>query len=218
MGWGLTSKQKVTLIILILGAFVTVLNQTVVTPALPPIMAEMGIDAATAQWLTTGFTLVNAIMIPITAFLIDRFTTRSLFIVSMSIFALGSLLCGLAPNFPLLLIGRLAQAAGAGILMPMVMTVLMLMFPVERRGTAMGMFGVVIAFGPAIGPTVAGLVIDHYSWRDLFLAIAVFAAIVIAITPFVLQKQKPNSEGVTLDKPSLILSTSDLAPCFTALA
>ena len=207
MGWGLTSKQKVTLIILILGAFVTVLNQTVVTPALPPIMAEMGIDAATAQWLTTGFTLVNAIMIPITAFLIDRFTTRSLFIVSMGVFALGSLLCGLAPNFPLLLTGRLAQAAGAGILIPMVMTVLMLMFPVERRGTAMGMFGVVIAFGPAIGPTVAGLVIDHYSWRDLFLAIAVFAAIVIAITPFVLQKQKPNSEGVTLDKPSLILST-----------
>ncbi len=207
MGWGLTSKQKVTLVVLILGAFVTVLNQTVVTPALPPIMAEMSIDAATAQWLTTGFTLVNAIMIPITAFLIDRFTTRSLFIVSMAIFALGSLLCGIAPNFPLLLTGRLAQAAGAGILMPMVMTVLMLMFPVERRGTAMGMFGVVIAFGPAIGPTVAGLVIDHYSWRDLFLAIALFAAVVIVITPFVLQKQQPNSEGVTLDKPSLILST-----------
>lgn len=207
MGWGLTSKQKVTLVVLILGAFVTVLNQTVVTPALPPIMAEMSIDAATAQWLTTGFTLVNAIMIPITAFLIDRFTTRSLFIVSMAIFALGSLLCGIAPNFPLLLTGRLAQAAGAGILIPMVMTVLMLMFPVERRGTAMGMFGVVIAFGPAIGPTVAGLVIDHYSWRDLFLAIALFAAVVIVITPFVLQKQQPNSEGVTLDKPSLILST-----------
>lgn len=207
MGWGLTSKQKVTLVVLILGAFVTVLNQTVVTPALPPIMTEMSIDAATAQWLTTGFTLVNAIMIPITAFLIDRFTTRSLFIVSMAIFALGSLLCGIAPNFPLLLTGRLAQAAGAGILMPMVMTVLMLMFPVERRGTAMGMFGVVIAFGPAIGPTVAGLVIDHYSWRDLFLAIALFAAVVIVITPFVLQKQQPNSEGITLDKPSLILST-----------
>lgn len=68
MGWGLTSKQKVTLVVLILGAFVTVLNQTVVTPALPPIMTEMSIDAATAQWLTTGFTLVNAIMIPITAF------------------------------------------------------------------------------------------------------------------------------------------------------
>lgn len=207
MAWGLTSKQKVTLIVLILGSFVTVLNQTVVTPALPPIMLEMGIDASTAQWLTTGFTLVNAIMIPITAFLIDRFTTRSLFIFSMSVFALGSLLCGLAPNFPLLLVGRLAQAAGAGILMPMVMTVLMLMFPVERRGTAMGMFGVVIAFGPAIGPTVAGLVIDHLSWRDLFVAIAVFAAIVIVVTPFVLERQKPNSQGVTLDKPSLIMST-----------
>lgn len=207
MAWGLTSKQKVTLIVLILGSFVTVLNQTVVTPALPPIMLEMGIDASTAQWLTTGFTLVNAIMIPITAFLIDRFTTRSLFIFSMSVFALGSLLCGLAPNFPLLLVGRLAQAAGAGILMPMVMTVLMLMFPVERRGTAMGMFGVVIAFGPAIGPTVAGLVIDHLSWRDLFVAIAIFAAIVIAVTPFALEKQSPNSQGITLDKPSLIMST-----------
>lgn len=207
MAWGLNSKQRATLIVLILGAFITVLNQTVVTPALPPIMAEMGIDASTAQWLTTGFTLVNAIMIPITAFLIDRFTTRSLFIFSMSIFALGSLLCGLSPNFPLLLTGRLAQAAGAGILMPMVMTVLMLMFPVERRGTAMGMFGVVIAFGPAIGPTVAGLVIDHYSWRDLFIGITVFAILIIVVTPFVLQKQNPNSQGVVLDKPSLVMST-----------
>ena len=207
MGWGLTGKQKVTLAVLIVGSFVTILNQTVVTPALPPIMNEMGIDAATAQWLTTGFTLVNAIMIPITAYLIDRYSTRTLFVFSMGIFAFGSLLCGLAPNFPLLLTGRLAQAAGAGILMPMVMTVLMLMFPVERRGTAMGMFGVVIAFAPAIGPTVAGLVIDHFSWRDLFFAITALAVIVLIITPLVLQKQQPNGEGVTLDKPSVILST-----------
>ena len=207
MGWGLTGKQKVTLAVLIVGSFVTILNQTVVTPALPPIMNEMGIDAATAQWLTTGFTLVNAIMIPITAYLIDRYSTRTLFVFSMGIFAFGSLLCGLAPNFPLLLAGRLAQAAGAGILMPMVMTVLMLMFPVERRGTAMGMFGVVIAFAPAIGPTVAGLVIDHFSWRDLFFLITALAVIVLVITPLVLQKQQPNSEGITLDKPSVILST-----------
>lgn len=207
MGWGLTSKQKVTLAVLIVGSFVTILNQTVVTPAIPPIMTEMGIDASTAQWLTTGFTLVNAIMIPITAYLIDRYSTRALFVFSMSIFAFGSLLCGVAPNFPLLLIGRLTQAAGAGILMPMVMTVLMLMFPVERRGTAMGMFGVVIAFAPAIGPTVAGLVIDHFSWRDLFFAITLLAVIVLLVTPFVMEKQQPNSEGVTLDKPSVVLST-----------
>lgn len=207
MDWGLTKKQKLMLVVLIFGTFVTVLNQTVVTPALPPIMAEMSVDAATAQWLTTGFTLVNAIMIPITAFLIDRFSTRVLFIFSMSLFALGSLMCGIAPNFAILLVGRLAQAAGAGILMPMVQTVLMLTFPVERRGTAMGMFGIVIAFAPAIGPTVAGLVIDHYTWRDMFFAIVVLAVIVVLTAPLALEKTNKESQGVTLDKPSVILST-----------
>ena len=118
---------------MIFGTFVTVLNQTLVTPALPSIMTEMSVDAATAQWLTTGFTLVNAIMIPITAYLIDRYSTRNLFTVSMLIFTAGSALSGWGPNFPVLLAGRLLQAAGAGILMPMVMTVLMLTFPPERR-------------------------------------------------------------------------------------
>lgn len=148
------------LAVLVLGAFVTVLNQTLVTPALPSIMVEMSVDQSTAQWLTTGFTLVNAIMIPITAFLQDRFSTRKLFVFSMSLFAVGTLLAAVGLNFPVLLGGRLVQAAGAGILMPVTMTVLMLVFPVDRRGSAMGIFGLVIAFAPAIGPTVAGFVID----------------------------------------------------------
>ena len=88
----LTRKQWMMLVVLVLGAFVTVLNQTLVTPALPSIMTEMNVDQSTAQWLTTGFTLVNAIMIPITAFLQDRFSTRKLFVFSMSLFAVGTLL------------------------------------------------------------------------------------------------------------------------------
>lgn len=165
---GLSRKQIMMLAVLMFGTFVTVLNQTVVTPALPSVMAEMSVDAATAQWLTTGFTLVNAIMIPITAYLTDRYSTRNLFVVAMGIFTAGSLLAGWGPSFPVLLAGRLLQAAGAGILMPMVMTVLMLTFPVDKRGSAMGLFGVVIAFAPAIGPTVAGLIIDNASWHDMF--------------------------------------------------
>ncbi|WP_295997013.1 MFS transporter, partial [uncultured Adlercreutzia sp.] len=157
----LTRKQWLMLVVLVLGAFVTVLNQTLVTPALPSIMEEMSVDQSTAQWLTTGFTLVNAIMIPITAFLQDRFSTRKLFVFSMGCFAVGTLMAATAYNFPLLLGGRLVQAAGAGILMPVTMTVLMLVFPVDRRGSAMGIFGLVIAFAPAIGPTVAGFVIDQ---------------------------------------------------------
>ena len=193
--------------IMIFGTFVTVLNQTVVTPAQPSIMAEMGIDAATVQWLTTGFTLVNAIMIPVTAYLTDKHSTKALYIISLAIFAVGSLLAGIAPNFAVLLVGRLLQAAGAGILMPMVMTVLMLTFPPERRGSAMGIFGIVIAFAPAIGPSVAGLVIDSFGWRILFYAIAALIAVVIAVSVFALKRTEPLNPAAHLDKISVVMST-----------
>lgn len=204
---GLSRKQIVMLAVLVFGTFVTVLNQTVVAPALPSVMAEMSVDASTAQWLTTGFTLVNAIMIPITAFLTDRFTTKRLFLVSMVIFTAGSLLAGWGPNFAVLLLGRLVQAAGAGILMPLVMTVLMWTFPVDKRGTAMGLFGIVIAFGPAIGPTVAGVIIDRYTWHDMFYIITVLSAIVVLIGAFVLEKGGETNKDVTLDVPSVVLSS-----------
>ena len=204
---GLSRKQIVRLAVLVFGTFVTVLNQTVVAPALPSVMAEMSVDASTAQWLTTGFTLVNAIMIPITAFLTDRFTTKRLFLVSMVIFTAGSALAGWGPSFAVLLLGRLVQAAGAGILMPLVMTVLMWTFPVDKRGTAMGLFGIVIAFGPAIGPTVAGVIIDRYTWHDMFYIITVLSAIVVLIGVFVLQKGGDTNKDVTLDVPSVILSS-----------
>lgn len=207
MVYGLTKQQIVMLAIMVFGTFVTVLNQTVVTPAQPSIMTEMNVDASLVQWLTTGFTLVNAIMIPVTAYLTDKHSTKILYIVSMGIFALGSFMAGIAPNFAVLLVGRLLQAAGAGILMPMVMTVLMLTFPVERRGSAMGIFGIVIAFAPAIGPSVAGLVIDTYGWRIMFYAIAILIAIVIAISFFALKKAEPLNPAAQLDKISVILST-----------
>ncbi|WP_080799357.1 MDR family MFS transporter [Arabiibacter massiliensis] len=204
---GLSRKQVIMLAVLVFGTFVTVLNQTVVAPALPSVMAEMSVDASTAQWLTTGFTLVNAIMIPITAFLTDRFTTKRLFLVSMVVFTAGSALAGWGPSFPVLLLGRLVQAAGAGILMPLVMTVLMWTFPVEKRGTAMGLFGIVIAFGPAIGPTVAGVIIDRYTWHDMFYIITALSVLVVLIGAFVLERGGDTNKDVTLDVPSVILSS-----------
>ena len=204
---GLSRKQIIMLAVLVFGTFVTVLNQTVVAPALPSVMAEMSVDASTAQWLTTGFTLVNAIMIPITAFLTDRFTTKRLFLVSMAIFTASSALAGWGPSFAVLLLGRLVQAAGAGILMPLVMTVLMWTFPVDKRGTAMGLFGIVIAFGPAIGPTVAGVIIDRYTWHDMFYIITVLSAVVVLIGAFVLEKGGETNKDVSLDVPSVVLSS-----------
>ncbi len=205
--WGLTRKQICMLAVLVFGTFVTVLNQTVVSPALPSIMGEMSVDAATAQWLTTGFTLVNAIMVPVTAFLTDRFTTRRLFLASMILFTCGTALAAWGPNFPVLLAGRLVQAAGAGILMPLVMTVLMWTFPVDRRGTAMGVFGIVIAFAPAIGPTVAGLIIDQANWHIMFWVIAALCVVVIVFAGAVLERGGETNRDVTLDVASVILST-----------
>ncbi|MEG2615533.1 MAG: MDR family MFS transporter [Raoultibacter sp.] len=204
---GLSRKQIMMLSVLIFGTFVTILNQTIVAPALPSVMSDMGVDAATAQWLTTGFTLVNAIMIPITAYFTDRFSTRNIFLASMAIFMVGSLLAGWGPSFAVLLLGRLVQAVGAGVLMPMVMVVLMLLFPVERRGTAMGLFGIVIAFAPAIGPTVAGVIIDQANWHIMFFIIAVLSAAVIVFALFALEKTPALNKDVVLDKPSVLLSS-----------
>ena len=138
----------------------------------------------------------------------DRFSVKRLFTVSMVTFALGSLMAGWGPNFAVLLLGRLLQAAGAGILMPMVMTVLMLTFPPERRGGAMGIFGLVVAFAPAVGPSVAGAVIDFYNWHILFYGITVCALVVIGTGLLALEKSEPINPAATLDVPSVILSSA----------
>lgn len=204
----LSRRQTVTLVVILFGTFVTVLNQTLVTPALPSIMSEMSINAATGQWLTTGFTLVNAIMIPITAYLQDRFSVKKLFMFSMTVFVLGSLLCGWGPNFITLLSGRLVQAVGAGILMPMSMTVLLVTFPVSKRGSAMGLFGLVIACAPAIGPTVAGIMIDTVDWHVMFYVVTALAGVVAVLAAVLIEQQKPaTSADSSLDPLSVVLST-----------
>lgn len=204
----LSRKQWFMLAVIVVGSFVTILNQTLVTPALPAIMEEMSIDASTGQWLTTGFTLVNAIMIPITAYLQDRFTIKALFLFSMGFFTLGTVLCGWGPDFGVLLSGRLIQAVGAGILMPMSMTVLLITFPVERRGSAMGIFGLIIAFAPAIGPTISGIAVDVANWHIMFYVISALCLVVILLAALLIDKNQREGEAkASLDVLSVTLST-----------
>lgn len=205
---GITRKQMIMLGILISGSFIAILNQTIVAPALPTIMREMNVTASTVQWLTTGFTLVNAVVIPISAYLTDRFSVRSLFIVVMSVFCLGTALAAWGPSFELLLAGRIVQALGAGVLMPMVMTMMLVTFPVEHRGTAMGLFNIIIAFGPTVGPVVAGIVIDHATWHIMFIAVTVLALLDVLLAVLFLHTDQigdPTVEGI--DKLSVVLST-----------
>lgn len=175
-------KKGVLLFILLIGSFVSVLNQTILNVALPDLMKQFDLQATTVQWLSTGFMLVNGILIPVTAYLMKRFTTRQLFMSSMLLLFVGTLINALAPSFPFLLTGRLIQAAGAGIIMPLLMTVVLVIFPKESRGTAMGLIGLVMIFAPAIGPTLAGLVIEHYSWRWIFFGMLPLVIIVIALS------------------------------------
>lgn len=192
--------------VLISGAFVAILNQTLLATALPHFMADLNITANTAQWLTTIFMLVNGIMIPITAFLIQKFTTRALFLSAMGLFGLGTIVCALAPNFPMLMAGRVIQASGAGIMMPLMQTVLFIIFPIEKRGTAMGMFGLVIAFAPAIGPTLSGWIVEHYHWSVLFEMILPIAVIDFIVAYFVL-KNVTERTFPKVDVTSIILSS-----------
>src|SRR5699024_11151945 len=121
--------------------------------------------------------LVNEIMILVTAFLIDRLTIVRLFLIEMSLFAIGTLTAAIAPNFSFLMVGRILQASGAGIMMPLIQTILFLMFPIERRGTAMGIFGLVIAFAPAIGPCLSGWLVYQFHWRSVFYVVFLIAII-----------------------------------------
>lgn len=156
------------LVALMLGAFVAILNQTLLNVAIPHIMNDLNISANTVQWLSTGYMLVNGIAIPITAYLIEKFGTRKLLIMAIFLFTIGSVVCSFSTNFSMLMFGRVIQACGAGIVMPLLMTVFFALFPPEKRGKAMGIMGIVMIFAPAVGPTLSGWLIGHYSWRLLF--------------------------------------------------
>lgn len=200
-------KKNIPLLaVLLSGAFITILNQTLLATALPPIMRDLNVSESTVQWLQSIFMLVNGIMIPITAFLIGKFTTRKLFLTAMSIFAAGTIIAAVAPSFHFLLIGRIFQGAGAGIMMPLLQTIMFLLFPIEQRGKAMGMYGLVIAFAPAIGPSLSGYLVDHFAWRSVFYVVIPITLLII-IAAFFLLKNVTKLTNPKMDSLSILLST-----------
>ncbi len=199
-------KKGPILFIMILGAFLATLNQTIMSVATPELMVDFNISAATAQWLTTGYMLVNGILIPITAYFMKRFTTRQLFQASMLIFLAGTIVSALATNFPVLLTGRMIQAAGAGIIMPLLTNVIFTLFPPNKRGAAMGMVGFAIIFAPAIGPTITGYVLENFEWKLMFYGMVPFALLVI-ICGFIYLKNVSEQVITKIDIISVILST-----------
>ncbi|WP_332649867.1 DHA2 family efflux MFS transporter permease subunit [Lysinibacillus sp. 54212] len=199
-------KTGPILAILLIGAVAAILNQTVLNVALPTLTTELDVSNSTAQWLITLYMLVNGVSIPVTAFLMARFSTRQLFFTAMIVFSLGTVLCGLAPSFSFLLAGRVVQALGAGIVMPLLINVVFKLFPIEKRGAAMGIVGVAIMFAPAVGPTLSGLLITTLSWRYIFFAILPFSLTALIASFFIL-KNVSEPRAAKLDVLGVILST-----------
>ncbi|SDH05667.1 MDR family MFS transporter [Microbacterium pygmaeum] len=176
------SAEDSRIIWLLLGAaFVAILNETTMGVAIPHLIGDLGITAVAAQWLTTAFMLTMAVVIPITGFLLQRFTTRAVFITAMSLFSLGTLIAFLSPGFELLLVARIVQASGTAIMMPLLMTTIMRLVPSHSRGRMMGRVSIVMALAPAIGPTLSGLLLDTVGWRWIFGIVLPIALVALGV-------------------------------------
>lgn len=214
---GITKEAKRMVAVLLAGAVLVVLNQTLLSPALPSIMQNMNVDETTVQWLTSAYALTEAVVIPLAAWFMGRFSTRQLFIGGMALFGAGSLVAAIAPVFGVLLLGRVMQAASTGVLMVMVMSLILLSFPRESRGQAMGLVSLVIAFAPAIGPSLGGLLVDVVGWRALFCLVVVCTVLVTVFAAKVLV----NREGfprTSADASSIVLSSLGLAALLYGLS
>ena len=192
--------------VLLTGTFVTVLNQTMLATALPTLMKSLDKPLGTVQWLTTGFMLVNGILIPISAWLSHRFNTKWLYLGSMLIFLTGTIIAFTADSFTQLLIGRLTQAVAVGVTMPLLQVIMLSIFPANNRGAAMGMAGLVIGLAPALGPTLSGWILDNYKWQMLF-GIMIPIILIVLVAGFFFMRPVIETKKEKLDYFSVVLST-----------
>lgn len=201
-----TSQKDMAIIYtMLIATFVVILNETIMNVAIPKLMTEFSVNASTAQWLATAFMLVMAILIPTTGFLMQRFSTRTLFLAAMGAFCLGTVVAGSAPIFALLLAGRVLQASGTAIMLPLLTTTILALIPVHRRGATMGTVSIVISVAPAIGPTISGLIVESLSWRFMFFFVLPIALGVVAYAARNL-KNVGETTTANLDVLSVIVS------------
>ncbi|MFW6695265.1 MDR family MFS transporter [Streptomyces sp. MAR4 CNX-425] len=177
--------------LLVLATFVVILNETIMINAIPRLMEDMHVTEQAAQWVSTAFMLTMAAVIPVTGWFLQRVTTRRAYALAMGTFLTGTLVAAVAPTFAVLLAGRIVQAAGTAVMMPLLMTTLMTVVPAEHRGKVMGQVTLAMSVAPALGPTVSGVVLEVGSWRLLFVVVLPIAA---AVTVFGLRRLEDVGE------------------------
>lgn len=203
--------------ILLISAFVVILNETTMNVALTNIMANFGVTERSAQWLTTAFMLTMAVVIPVTGWLLERFPLRAVFTLAMSLFSAGTLLAAIAPSFELLLGARVVQASGTAVMMPLLMTTIMNLVPPHGRGKVMGNISLVISVAPAVGPTLSGLLLQLGSWRYIFAFVLPIAVGMLLLGRARLRNASPTVP-VPLDGWSIPLTVIGFAPLIYGLS
>lgn len=198
----LTEKKRMLIFVnVVISCIACSMLATALSTALPPIVRDMNISVTTGQWLTSGYSLMMAITMPLTAFLVNRFPTKRLYCTAIMIFSIGLVICAVAPSFPLMMIGRLLQAAGNGMLTSMAQVITLTIFPAEKRGTAMGWYGMSVGAAPIIAPTIAGIMVDLVGWRMIFIAslVIMIIAFIYAIIVFedVLDNEKKKFDVIS---------------------
>lgn len=199
-------SAAVIIALLVFSAFVMILNETIMSVALPVLIVNLDIAARTAQWLTSGFLLTMAVVIPMSGSLLQRFSVRTIFTSAMSLFSGGTLIAAMAPGFPALLAGRIVQACGTAVMVPLLMTTVMKLIPAERRGQTMGTISIVIAVAPAIGPTLSGIILGSLNWRWTFWIVLPIALLAFAAGLAWLRVADDREQHTPIDAVSVPLS------------
>lgn len=200
------SRESVTVIsTLLVATFVVILNETIMNVALQRLMVDLQVDAPTVQWLSTGFMLTMAVVIPTTGFILQTLSTRAVFMLAMGLFAGGTALAAVAPGFEILLLARIVQAGGTAIMLPLLMTTILTLVPMAKRGAVMGNVSIAISVAPAMGPTVSGLILEHFTWRFMFVFVLPVALAALAIGAKYLTNVG-ETEKAKLDALSVILT------------
>ena len=193
--------------IVVLGCSFGNLSQTAVNAMMGGICADFGITEAVAQWLTTIYMLVLGITVPAVTFLSRKLPLRTLVLIALGLFAVGSLVSLIAWDFPSLLAGRVLQAISSGITLPLIQTIAMTRFPKRLNATAMGVSGIAMGFAPNIGPSVGGALVDSFGWHSFFVILVLSTVVLIVATVFVFERDAAPGGATWLDVPSLMMST-----------
>jgi len=201
----MTARDKLVIYLILVSAFVVMLNETIISVALPQIMLHLGVDPANAQWLLTAFMLTMAVVIPLSGFFLRRFTTRQVYIAAIALFCAGTLLAAVSGSFGILLVARIVQAAGTGVMVPLLMTTIMNLVPPHERGKMMGNITIVMSVAPALGPLAAGLILNSLDWPWVFWLVLPIGLIALGLGSWKMENVT-ETERVRVDLLSVALS------------